>query len=138
MVITKFASSRPPNSAIETTSSQVIPILVNNFDKSTTLTTEFEDYLDTDKVLFKAKSNYGDSIELIHNGRSIDKKIGRDAEFEIEASMLGRGPVQLEAVAISEDSGKSVASMPVTLEINGRLKELKEDTETKKKPAPKK
>ena len=65
----------------------------------------------------------------MHNGRSIAKKIGTDVEFKIKAALLGRGPVKVEALAISE-TRKSVASLPVSLQIDGRLSERKVDTET--------
>lgn len=118
--------------SIQTTGSVVLPIKVNNKNIETTLTPEHKDYLETDKVRCKAVSNYGDSIELKHNGRSLAKRIGRDVSFEIPASLLGRGPVRLEAVAIAE-SGKTVASMPVELEIKGRISDRKKNTETNKK-----
>ena len=115
--------------SIESTQSIVIPVSINNKGESTQLTTEHPDYLDTDTITFRAKSNFGDSIELMHNGRSIAKKIGTDVEFKIKAALLGRGPVKVEALAISE-TRKSVASLPVSLQIDGRLSERKVDTET--------
>lgn len=124
------------NNSIQTTGNNVFPITINNRGESTTLTTEHANYLDTDQITFQAKSTFGDSIELMHNGRPLAKKIGKEVEFKIPAVLLGRGPVKVNAVAISE-SGSTVASMPVELEIEGRVSELIRDTETKT-PAKKK
>lgn len=123
------------NNAIETAGHVVLPMLVDNRGISTKLTAEHKDWLETDTIPLQASSNYGDSIELMHNGRAIAKKIGREAEFSISAKLLGRGPVRLEAVAIAE-SGKTVASAPIWLEIKGRLADRKRDTEAKPKPKP--
>lgn len=123
------------NNLIESTGSVVLPVKINNKGISTELTTQYADYLITDEISFKAKSNYGSSIELMHNGRSIAKKIGRDVEFKISAKILGRGPVKLEAISISE-SGNAVASMPIEIQVDGRISQRKINTE--KKPAPKK
>ena len=87
----------------------------------------------TDQIAFEAKSTTGDSIELMHNGRPIAKKIGKDVKFVVPAKLLGRGPVKLHAVAISE-TGSTVASMPIEIEIEGRISEQVRTTE----PTPKK
>jgi hypothetical protein len=87
--------------------------------------------LETDTIKLNAKSNFGDSIELIYNMRSLAKKIGRDAEFEIPASLVGRGPVKLEALSIDE-TGTGVSSLPLELMVEGKISELKEMTEIKK------
>ena len=52
--------------------------------------------------------------------RSIARKTGREVEFKIPGQLLGRGPVKLEAVAMSKN-GKGVASTPIRLNIEGRL-----------------
>ena len=117
---------------IQSTGHVVLAITIDNHGDSTTLTTEHPDYLDTDQVTLYAKSTFGDSIELMQNGRALAKRIGRDVEFKVPARLLGRGPVKLNAVAISE-SGSTVASMPIEFNIEGRISELVRDTETKNK-----
>ena len=97
-----------------------MPIVVDNDGWFTRLTTDKSAYMVYDEITFVAESNYGNSIELVHNMRSIAKKTGRKVEFKIPGQLLGRGPVQLEAVALSE-SGKGVASIPIQLNIEGRL-----------------
>ena len=125
------------NNSIETTGSAILPIQVDNKGIKTILKAEHADYLETDQISFQAKSNYGDSIELMHNGRALAKKIGRDVEFKVPANLLGRGKVSVVAQAISE-SGRSVTSMPIELQIDGRISDRKKDTQTKKKPPAKK
>ncbi len=117
--------------SIQTTGNAIIPFQVDNQGNYTELSTENRDYLETDEITFVAKSNYGDSIELLQNMRSIAKKIGRNAEFKIPAKLLGRGPVKLEAIALSE-SGKGVSSMPLELNIEGRISVRRDSTTSKK------
>ena len=124
---------------LETIGSTAIPVIVNNRNILTKLETQFDKMNVTDNITFTAKSNYGDSITLMHNGRALAKEDGRDVKFKVPASLLGRGPVKVEAIAISS-SGKGVASMPLEMTIEGRVKAIKEQTRAKpkKKPKPKK
>lgn len=120
---------------IETVGNCVIPFQVDNFGKATTLTAERTDYRISRRITFDAKSNFGTAIELFHNNRSLGKKDGRDVEFTVSASKLGRGPVKLIAVALS-DQGNKVASMPLEFEISGVLSKTKVMTEPQPKPKP--
>ena len=115
---------------IETVGNCVIPFQVDNFGKQTTLTAEKSDFRISRRITFDAKSNFGTAIELFHNHRSLGKKDGQDVEFTVSASKLGRGPVKLVAVALS-DKGNKVASMPLEFEISGVLSKVKEMTEPK-------
>jgi hypothetical protein len=119
------------SNAIETTGSVVIPVQVNNDGFSTELTSSRTEYLETDTIKLKAKSNFGDSIELVYNMRSLAKKIGQDVEFEIPATLVGRGPIKLEALSIDE-TGAGVSSLPLELLVEGSISERKEKTQIKK------
>ena len=77
------------NNSIQATGNVVLPITINNHGDSTTMTTEHVDYLDTDQLTFHVESNFGDSIELMHNGRSLSKKIGKTVDFTVPANLLG-------------------------------------------------
>ena len=121
---------------IETVGNVTIPFQVDNFGKQATLTTESADFRMPSRITFKAKSNFGSSIELFQNSRSLGKKDGRDVEFTVSASKLGRGPVKLNAVAIS-DKGNRVASTPLEFEVTGRISTVRVETEPKPKPKPK-
>lgn len=119
---------------------QIFPVWVNNQNRKVELSCPHEDFLDTDTIPFAAKSNWGDTIGLVHNGRMISKAKGNDVTFAIRADLLGRGPVKLEALALSEESGsseKAISSYPVSLEIEGRLSQLRRNTnppQRKKRP----
>ena len=120
---------------IETVGNLIIPFQVDNFGKQTTLTAEPTKFRLSDRITFVSKSNFGNAIELFHNSRSLGKKNGQEVEFTVSASKLGRGPVKLVAVAIS-DKGNKVASVPLEFEITGRLSTVKVMTEPKPKPKP--
>ena len=121
------------DNTIGTTGNVILPISINNKGQAVKLSTEHADYLETDKIAFKVESNFGDSIELVHNGRTLAKKIGRDIEIELPANLLGRGPITVYAVAVSEDGGE-VKSSPIEFFVEGRISELKRNTEQPKMP----
>jgi hypothetical protein len=116
---------------IESVGHVILPITIDNFGKSTTTNVERERYELSQTVKIKAQSDFGEKIELIQNQRRLGSKKGRNVEFEVPAKTLGRGPVKLVAVALS-DKGNRVASVPLEIEIEGALSETREDTETKK------
>ena len=128
---------------LESSSSVVIPLRVDNSGQRVTLTAEAERHLDTDVIVMKATSNVGDAIALVHNGRTIAQEIGRDVTFEISSALLGRGPVKLEAVATSsvavgqqQEAVQPVASQPLYLFIEGFISKRKKYENPPKKKAP--
>ena len=121
---------------IETVGNLIIPFQVDNFGKQATLTGEPNSYLMSKRITFEAKSNFGTAIELLQNSRSLGKKKGRAVEFTVSASKLGRGPVKLVAVAIS-DKGNRVSSVPLEFEISGPISTTRVKTEPEPKPKPK-
>jgi hypothetical protein len=131
------------NNLLESSASVVIPLQVNNNDHQVTLATAAKRFLNTDDIELTATSNLGDAIALVHNGRTIDQKMGREVTFNFNASLIGRGPVQLEAIAVSVDAvGEAqaefqpVASKPLSFEIEGPISERKkfENPPKPKKP----
>ena len=117
---------------IESTSSVVIPLLVDNSGQKVTLTADSDKYLDSDVIELKATSNIGDAISLLHNGRVIAQESGRDVTFKFDAALVGRGPVQLEAIAMSnvavgaeQDDVYPVASEPLSLLVEGLISKRK-------------
>ncbi|MDB2685992.1 TIGR03790 family protein [Mariniblastus sp.] len=128
---------------LETSSSAVIPLQVNNSGHKVTLTANSRNYLDTDVIEMNATSNIGDSIALLHNGRVIAKESGRKVTFRFDAALLGRGPIQLEAVAMSsvavgeeQEEVQPVASQPFNLLVEGRISKRRkyENPPRKKRP----
>ena len=120
------------NNRIETVGSTIVPVLINNKNISTQLETQFNEINITQEITFTAKSNYGDWIELMHNGRAVAKEEGRDVKFKVPAEIFGRGPIKVEAIAISK-SGRGVASMPIEMMIEGKVSAIKENTKAKAK-----
>jgi hypothetical protein len=110
-------------SKIQTTGRHVIAVEIDNRGNSVTLSANREKFLETDTIKLTATANCGDSIELQHNFRSVDKKIGREVEFQVPAKRLGRGPVMVNAIAIDEETKKAVSSTPVLLRIDGAISE---------------
>lgn len=125
------------NTLIETTGRKLIPIRVNNHGHQVELETDREQYDVKDSIKFKLKTNYGVRMVLTHNYRELKSKKGREAEFVIPASMLGRGPVKLTAVAFDEND-TPVSSVPLELTINGPISRVKAQTEPKPKTDKKK
>lgn len=127
------------NNLLESSSSVLIPLQVNNNDQKVTLTTDAKAYLSTDEIELTATSNLGDAIVLVHNGRTIAQRRGRDVRFNFPASLIGRGPVQLEAIAVSVDQAQElqpVASKPLSFVVDGPISERKkfENPPKPKKP----
>ena len=113
---------------LESSSSAIIPLQVDNSKQKVTLTTNSNKYLDSDVIELKATSNIGDAIALIHNGRVIAQETGRAVTFKFAAALVGRGPVQLEAVAMSnvavgaeQEEVQPVASQPLDLLVEGLI-----------------
>jgi len=117
---------------LESSAGVVIPLQVDNSGHQVTLTANSSRFLSTDKITLKATSNVGDIIALVHNGRTIAQEVGRDVTFDIDALLVGRGPIQLNAVAMSSAAvGQeqkivpSVASKPLLLSIEGPISQRK-------------
>ena len=131
------------NTLLESSAAVVIPLQIDNSGHQVTLTANSDSFFSTDNITLKATSNIGDAIALIHNGRTIAQKLGRDVTFEIDALLVGRGPIQLEAVAMSsaavgqeQDSIPPVASKPLNLLIKGPVSKRKKYENPPKKVRP--
>ena len=128
---------------LESSSSALIPLIVDNSGQKVTLTTDANKYLDTDLIELKATSNVGDAIALLHNGRVIAQESGRDVTFEFAATLVGRGPIQVEAVSVSnvavgekQEAVKPVASQPLDLLVEGLISRQKKYENPPRKKAP--
>ena len=61
----------------------------------------------------------------------------RPLRFKIPAEMLGRGPVELQAVVTETDGNYSMNSAPIYLDIEGPIATTKRNTERPKRTRPK-
>ena len=129
---------------VESSSAVIIPLQIDNSGQKVTLTSDATNYLDTDVLELKSTSNVGDAIALLQNGRMIAQESGRDVTFKINASLVGRGPIQLEAIAISsaavgeeQENSLQVASRPLDLLVEGLISRRKkyENPPKVKRPA---
>ena len=123
------------NSVLESTGRVVLPVFVDNFGHRVELLTDRKSYSVDDTVKFRVKSNYGERVVLRQNFRNIAEKQGRDVEFSVAASTLGRGPVTLTAVMFDEN-GIPVSSVPIHLDITGELSDSPRMTEPQRSPNP--
>ena len=128
---------------LESSSSVVIPIQVDNLGHEVKLTSDTRNFLDTDVIEVKASSNVGDAIALLHNGRVIAQESGRDVTFQVDASLTGRGPIQFEAVAMSsvavgadQEEVQPVASQPLNLLVEGLISKRRKYENPPKKKSP--
>ena len=130
------------SSLLESSAGVVIPLQIDNSGHKVTLAANSDSFLSTDAITLKATSNIGDAIALIHNGRTIAQELGRNVTFEIDALLVGRGPIQLEAVAVSsaavgqkQDTVPPVASKPLSLLVKGPISQRKKyENPPKKRP----
>ncbi len=77
-----------------------------------------------DEIEIGAESNFGDQIELVHNGRVVGKCSGKTGTLRVLTDNLGRGQVTLSAFASESGSAdKRIQSVPLELEITGPIAE---------------
>jgi uncharacterized protein (TIGR03790 family) len=119
------------DNALETTGRGVFPVFVNNHGNRVNLQSEKSSFKSTDQIVVRVQSNYGNRVVLRQNVRKLGEKTGKEAEFSIPAEALGRGPVELTAVALDEND-IPVTSVPLKLKITGEIAKTKRQTETKK------
>ena len=107
---------------IETVASKIYPVFVRNQGNRIDILTEEKSYDVGGDLTVSVKSNFGDRVEIMHNGRVAGKRDGKTGPVKIAAAELGRGPVTLMAVAFESDSPeKRVQSVPIELEITGPI-----------------
>jgi tetratricopeptide (TPR) repeat protein len=106
---------------IETRCRSILPIEVDNEGFSTSLTIGKDNFDMGNEIEFTAKSNFGSKISIVHNRRELGVISSLDGTCSIKASDIGRGPVEIRAVAIDDTSEppKMVSSRPVKLTIQG-------------------
>lgn len=113
---------------LATTGRVVLPVFVDNHGYKVELSTDRKAFEDSDDVTFKIRSNYGERIVLKQNFRKLAESKGKEVEFTVPASQLGRGPIRLTAVAY-DDKGIPVTSVPLELEIRGEISNTRRKTE---------
>ena len=105
--------------SVETQGRVIVPFFVSNQNQEVTLERQSNSTRLEDTLTFAVSANCGERIELLHNDRVLAKSDARQATFEVPASTLGRGPVQLIARAIQGDV--EISSQPVAFTVEGRI-----------------
>ena len=130
------------NNFIECNGHQIVPFVVNNSGRSMQVRCGKQTWLESEDVVIEITSNFGDTVNLVQNMRPVaaaqamreDKGTLR---FTIPAKVLGRGPVELQAVATVKDAQYAVNSAPIYLEITGPVATSKRNTERPTRKLPK-
>jgi len=127
---------------IESNGHQVIPFIVNNDGRSIQIRCDKETWLESDDVIVEVTSNFGDTISLLQNMRAVaetqeTKDDKRPLRFKIPAEVLGRGPVEMQAIAIDEKTNYTLSGVPIYLDITGPVATSKRNTERPKRTRPK-
>jgi len=130
------------NGLIESNGHQVIPFIVNNDGRSMQIRCDKETWLESDDVIVEVTSNFGDTISLLQNMRAVaetqeTKDDKRPLRFKIPAEVLGRGPVEMQAIAIDEKTNYTLSGVPIYLDITGPVATSKRNTERPKRTRPK-
>lgn len=130
------------NNLIESNGHHVVPFLVNNAGNSMKLRCDKETWSQKEDVFVEVTSNFGDTINVVQNMRPVSAaqemtEGKRPLRFQIPAELLGRGPVELQAVAIDKKTSQVMNSAPIYLNIEGAIATTKRNTERPKPKPPK-
>ena len=103
---------------VATKGSTIIPVTINNRGKRSTATSSPKaDINSTINIEFDAPG--ADAVRLVHNSRVLARSEKDQGQFNIKAFELGRGSVQVFAIA--EFGDELVSSKPVPLKIDGTV-----------------
>jgi len=109
----------------ETSCRILVPFSVNQTDRSCQLESKAEKFELEDNVSLSFSSPNSASISIFHNHRVIHESNSDSGTVEIPASLFGRGPISLHAIAtFPSEAGAppmSVASKPLKLDIEGEI-----------------
>ncbi len=104
----------------ETTGRTIIPFMVNRNNRKCSLTASAETLKLEDEVSLSFSCDGADSIRIMHNQRIIHQSNKDTGDVKISGSVLGRGPVTIQAIATMPDSAQ-VSSTPVQLRVIGKI-----------------
>ena len=112
-------SVTPPAGAIQTQSTNVFEVIVDNRGHFTELSCDQTEVAVGKKVKLKVNAPGAEKISVYSNTRRLSKSDGASAEFKIDTRKLGRGPVRLQAIA--DFGGSQVRSRPITINVLGDI-----------------
>jgi hypothetical protein len=111
---------------IETSSREILKLIVNNNNHNCILTTSSPACGINDSISFTFAAEGASDIRLCLHEKVLNEVTGSGGAFTVPAKVLGRGPSTLRAIATI--GGKEVSSKPVKIQVNGPLKETRERT----------
>lgn len=98
----------------------IVPLWIDNQGTEVELSSTRNEIPIADDVHVTFHANVGQRFELRQGARLLGTATSQTGEFSIPAAKLGRGPVQLQLVAIDDD-GLEFASRPLSFEIQGPI-----------------
>lgn len=101
---------------IQTQSSQIVPIVVNNRGSEVELTTAKSKFQLSESINLQVNASSGKQIAIYHNSRKVGQVDGSSGKVKIDATKIGRGISKLHAAAMID--GQWVFSQPVEIEIS--------------------
>lgn len=106
------------NTPIQTRASKSVPFRVNNANQSLTLSTTGDSFHIEETIEVAIESNLSGPVEIRSNSLKCGEIAGGAGKLSIPASLLGRGPVRLQAF-VKAGEGKYHQSEPLELTIKG-------------------
>ena len=111
---------------IQTSCRTVLPVVVNNNNRSCILTASQSACGIDDSISLTFASENATSIRVVQHEKVITEVEGGGGFFSVAAKDLGRGPTTLRAIATIDD--KEVSSKPLKITVNGSLSETRAKT----------
>jgi hypothetical protein len=103
------------------------PVVVNNRGESVELRASLNEveFDERANLEVSAKSELAGPIKVLRGAEVLGEVVKDSGKLKISAAKLGRGEVELSAVAVDE-RGRDVRSRPLKLKINGEIRDKPE------------
>ncbi|MDG2185198.1 MAG: hypothetical protein P8K79_05935, partial [Mariniblastus sp.] len=105
--------------AIQSRSTKIFEMEIDNLGQSVVLNCDRQEIPVGSPLELSVQATDAESVSIYFNTRRLAKSDGEKAEFKIDTNQLGRGTVQLQAIATI--AGSEVRSRPLQLVITGDI-----------------
>ncbi|MEZ6093903.1 MAG: hypothetical protein R3C03_06645 [Pirellulaceae bacterium] len=112
------------NDLIQNRYTTTIPITVDNEGESLRISSAGDSFDQSETIVFTIETKGVDVDTLTANGRPIAKVAGDSRIVSVDAALIGRGPISIQASGASKIGPGRVASRPLTITINGPISNL--------------
>lgn len=106
---------------IESRGQAVLPLIINNRDHFTKLSTEATTYEFPKPMKVTAETNFGEKIVIRQNFKTVGVITSEQGSTEISTAALGVGPISLQAISYREGESAGVASVPLKVSVTGPI-----------------